>query len=86
MKIHVRCRGCGATWDIVDEPRIAMTLACSQCGARAEPRACEDFASAIEDALTQLGWLARSFEVDAHLSSEQIPAPFRPDWEHDDDA
>lgn len=78
MKASWRCRACGATSAVLAEPQALAALSCQSCGARAEARAAEDFASALEDALAQLWWLRQGFDVEVTLSSADIPHAFVP--------
>jgi hypothetical protein len=77
MKVEARCQRCKAVQTIDGEPRQLAALSCPACGNRAEARASEDFASAIEDALAQMAWLGRSFDIDVTLSTRTLPPPFR---------
>ena len=78
MRVELQCKRCNASQTIVDEPRNLVALACSSCGAQADPRAAEDFASALEDALCELWRLGQNFTVRVEIGTASLPKAFKP--------
>lgn len=80
MRVRIRCQACGVEAQIEEIDALSV-LECRGCGARAETRAGEDFASAVEDALTQLWHIGRSFDLRMTLDTADIPTAFVPPGE-----
>lgn len=76
MKATIACKQCGTTAAEIKDPRELQNLTCASCGTAADPRAAEDFSSAIEDALSQLALLAKTTELSITLDTTAIPSAF----------
>ncbi len=76
MLIRLRCRHCAHAWELRDEPRLLMALSCPNCKQAAPPRAVEDLASSLEDALCQLHQVGEALAVHIELSDESLPPAF----------
>lgn len=75
--LDAQCQACSHTWSV---PANALHegLRCPACGATPEPRAAEDFVSAVEDALAQLSRLRQTHAITLKISTERIPTDFNP--------
>ena len=78
MHVSLSCNACQTRWKVIDEPRALIHLTCPHCEQTADPRASEDLASALEDALAQLYRLSRTLSATLTLDTATIPAAFRP--------
>ncbi len=78
MRVALTCKSCQHRWAVVHEPRRLSQLVCPGCQKAAHGRAAEDFASALEDAMSQLWLLGQSVAIDVQLQSEALPAAFGP--------
>lgn len=76
MRVALVCKFCQHRWAVVHEPRRLCQIVCPGCQKLAHPRAAEDFASALEDAMSQLWLLGQSVSVDVQLQSEALPPAF----------
>ncbi|RYF11196.1 MAG: hypothetical protein EOO40_03755 [Deltaproteobacteria bacterium] len=54
MQVKLCCKHCAHSWSLQDEPRALVGLECPGCREQALPRAAEDLATSLEDALCQL--------------------------------
>ena len=79
MQIQLTCQACQKAFTLQDEPRLLVALCCPQCGAAAPPAPAEDLASSLEDALSQLQALSRTFRLTLSVDSAALPAAFRPE-------
>jgi len=79
MEISLRCTRCQHHWQLHNEPRLLLDLKCPSCGTIfCQSRALEDLASALEDALTQVHWVAHDAAMTITLDSATVPEQFLP--------
>lgn len=78
MRVELSCKQCQHRWAVVDEPRRLVQIICPGCQAEVLPRAAEDFASALEDAMCQLWLLGQTVNVEVHLQNQALPPAFGP--------
>jgi hypothetical protein len=78
MRVQLKCTQCANVWALNDEPRALIQLTCPQCGVPSEPRAAEDLASSLEDALCQLWLLGKTVELEIVISTANLPTAFKP--------